>query len=85
MCWNDGQKEFLEYVSLARQCQLKETSLTAVQSRIEQIANQNPPSLEEWEFHSDQSNTKKKEETKNKEDNYSPGSITSRRAKGSTQ
>ena len=66
MCWNDGQKEFLEYVSLARQCQLKETSLTAVQSRIEQIANQNPPSLEEWEVHSDQSNTKKKKKRKTK-------------------
>ena len=45
---------------------MKETGLTGVQSRIEQIANQNPPSLEELEFHSDQPNTKKKKKRKTK-------------------
>ena len=54
------------YSTLAKQCPLNEAGFEGVQARIEQIANQNPPSLDEWEFHSDQTNTKKRKKRKTK-------------------
>lgn len=53
-------------MSIAKQYQLKEPILSTVQTRIEQIAVQNPPNLDELELNSDQSVQKKKKKRKTK-------------------